>query len=197
MKKLIKAGVLFGLMFLMAGSAWALPIAAGDQITMSVTWTNPYPYTPYIMTNNDTSNTAAWDKYFSFCIESTGLFTPGVTYEVASVENTVSLETKWLYASYLDGIYTDATYVQKAIWWLEGDQSGGSQWVWNNKFADDFAAADVTTFLAGWDIQAVNFLNGQNQVVGSNNPVPEPATMVLFGIGLLSIAGAGRKKIKA
>jgi PEP-CTERM motif len=191
MKKLIKTGLIFGLILLMAGSAWALPIVEGDEITMSITGADD-PWVPYLMTNNDTS--ASWTSYTAFCIEFAGTFSPGSTFVVGST-GTVKVETQWLYASFLDGTYTDATEIQLAIWWVEEEVGSVDYW---NLFATEFASADVTTFLAGWDIQAVNFKDGdgQNQVVGEYNPVPEPATMFLFGIGLLGIAGMGRKKIK-
>ena len=59
---------------------------------------------------------------------------------------------------------------------------------------------EMGTFIIGWDDEVWGREDGDFDdiiaaVTGSKpSPVPEPTTMMLFGIGLLGLAGAGRKK---
>lgn len=182
---------------LASANAWALPIVAGDTVTMLNDWAVPY-----------TMKASNGSEFQTFCLESHNYFNPGYSYKVASVgdyaegggggsvngKDQVSAETKWLYAAYMSGVFNSivnaASEVQWAIWHLESEIGGQySSWDKLNDFRFD---------ATGWNVVAVNITrNGadnQSQLVGESAPVPEPATMFLLGSGLIGLIGSRRKK---
>ena len=149
-------------------------------------------------------------QWSSFCVELNQHVSQGTLYTVTGLTETTTTgkaltqEAAWLFwnfatndASFGYGdLTTDETDLQALIWSFQTETNGGTYTaaanfgIWENDA--------LTAVRGGWSnngrVKVVNLGGYQDQLVLS--PVPEPATMILFGIGLLGLAGIGRKKIQ-
>jgi hypothetical protein len=89
--------------------------------------------------------------------------------------------------------YTGGNIVGPTAYLFVKDGSGPPAWYLFNLTAfgwDGMATLDLSEF---W--QGVNGAISHVSLFGNNTPVPEPATMLLLGAGLIGLAGYGRKKL--
>ena len=106
-----------------------------------------------------------------------------------------SLPTSTTLGNYVYGSDTSANYLQRAIWWLEGETLG----VHNDYVTLAQAAVSGGAWTGLGDVRVLNLLYqdgrpAQDQLVVV--PVPEADTMLLLGFGLISLVGIGRTKFR-
>jgi hypothetical protein len=179
-------------------------------MTYAVSHTGPYD-----------SNVAFY--YDTFCIQDNVYTWTGAWFPVAGLSNNVgllgpqkdgygqlNLEVDYLFYRFASGAYNQYFYgsdiesdksnqadFQKLLWSLQGSGSHynsiGTPW------ASDLDKKYYET-QSLWGTSVINIVSGdgtydiQNQLFNPDPPsVPEPATMLLLGLGLMGIAGIRRK----
>lgn len=105
----------------------------------------------------------------------------------------LSEETKWIYARFRKGKLAtfDSDEIQAAIWKLEDE--------WDGSFGDsDLLIAQAQAAVAagerGRHVQVLNLFYSGGGKAQDQLAVPEPATLVLFGLGLFGAARLPRRR---
>ncbi|GAB6144236.1 PEP-CTERM sorting domain-containing protein [Desulfocicer niacini] len=204
--------ILFTLCLTSNVSAYDFDVNVGDQVI----WAGDYvgnggEFTWTLLDDGGDRTDFSWS---SFCVETSQTIRRATPYTVTGISDTTTSgatltnEVAWLYWNFsnntLDGYNSSSTTSQMAlqnlIW--DGLNQDDSYFSWRRGVGnqmDTWLEMAETAIQGGWTndglVQILNLGGAQDQLIAAN-PVPEPASMCLLGIGLIGLAVVGRKKIQ-
>ena len=189
MKKILSTIIVLSFILVFNGTGWALYIT--DDGT---NFTNVGSFDTLIsqadLGNSSDSGETAWMTeelrvYLNDSSFTVDDYVKVETFELFQIYNGESLNDRILNAGAFVFSGTPTFYLIKF-----GDGNGYySHSLWLNNFADDWGVFLVD----GVEIQSVEAFSHYATVGAA--PVPEPATMLLLGTGLVGLASLGRKKL--